>query len=144
MSCHSLVRSSDASCGGKKVRQPFVFKITQQHTNNWEVGRLFLLCIFFPAINVSPPGYRWIYNIFSNGGSCVYFVKMLACSLGAPRLYVQCKHVYHILQIIMLYGLTEEFVHYYMWSWDEIQHLLKCFKAFGLSWQYITITFVSN
>jgi hypothetical protein len=35
MSCHSLVRPFDASCwsttcGGKKVKQPFIFKITQQ------------------------------------------------------------------------------------------------------------------
>jgi len=54
MSCHNLVKSSDANCwpitnGGKKVRRPFVFKITQQHTNNWEVGRLFLPMHCFPC-----------------------------------------------------------------------------------------------
>jgi hypothetical protein len=48
---------------------------------------------------------------------------MLAESLGAHGAYVKCKHVYHILQTIMFYGLTEEFIHYCTWSWDEIQHL---------------------
>jgi hypothetical protein len=43
MSVHNIVRLVNESCwattrGGKKVRWPFVFKITQQHTNNWEVG----------------------------------------------------------------------------------------------------------
>jgi hypothetical protein len=53
--------------------------------------------------------YGQIYNILSNdnrndiiisnflGFLCVYFVKMLAGSLGAHGAYVQCKHVYHIL-----------------------------------------------
>jgi hypothetical protein len=49
---------------------------------------------------------------------------MLASSLSGRGAYMQCKHVYHILQMIMLYGLVEDFIHY--WSWDEIQHLLKC------------------
>jgi hypothetical protein len=45
MSGHNLVRLSNASyCltthGGKKVKQPFIFKVTQQHTNIWEVGIL--------------------------------------------------------------------------------------------------------
>jgi hypothetical protein len=54
--------------------------------------------------------------IISNflGCSCVYFVKMLVGSLGARGAYVQCKHVYHILQMIMFYGFIEEFIHYCM------------------------------
>jgi len=52
--------------------------------------------------------------------SCVYFVKMLAGSLGACGVYVHCKHVYHVLQTIMFYGFTEEFIHHYTWSWDEV------------------------
>jgi hypothetical protein len=51
---------------------------------------------------------------------------MLAGSLGAHGAYVQCKHVYHILLIIMLCGLTEKFIHYCTWNWDEVQRLLKC------------------
>jgi hypothetical protein len=44
---HNPMRLADASCwptthGGKKVRWPSMFKITQQHMNNWEDGRLFL------------------------------------------------------------------------------------------------------
>jgi hypothetical protein len=45
VSCHSPMRLSHASCwltahGGKKVKQPFIFKITPQYTNNWDVGIL--------------------------------------------------------------------------------------------------------
>jgi hypothetical protein len=57
---------------------------------------------------------------------------MLVASLGGHGEYVQCKHVYHILQMIMLCGLTVEFIHHCMWSWDEVQPLLMRFKAFGL------------
>jgi hypothetical protein len=32
----------------------------------------------------------------------------------------------------MFYGLIEDFIHYYMWSWDEIQCLLQCSKALRL------------
>jgi len=34
--------------------------------------------------------------------------------------------------MIMFYRLTKEFIHHCTWSWDEIQHLLMCFKAFVL------------
>jgi hypothetical protein len=42
VNCHNLVKLFDATCwptthGGKKVKRPFVFKITQ-HMNNWETG----------------------------------------------------------------------------------------------------------
>jgi hypothetical protein len=104
VSCHNLVRLSNASwCptihGGKKVRQPSMFKITQ-HMNNWEVGKLLLQCTIFPIVDVPSPGYGWIYNIFfddnwydvtignSLGCSCVYFVKMMVGSLGAHGVYV--------------------------------------------------------
>ncbi len=55
MSVHNIVRSTNASCwpttcGGKKVSQPFVFKITQQHANNWEVDILLIQCIVFPML----------------------------------------------------------------------------------------------
>jgi len=67
------------------------------------------------------------------GCSCVYFVRMLTSSLGGRGAYVQCKHVYHIFQTIMFSGLTKEFINYCTWSCDEVQHLLKRSKTFGLS-----------
>jgi hypothetical protein len=39
---------------------------------------------------------------------------MLASSLSGRGAYVQCKHVYHILQMIMFYGFMEDFIHYYI------------------------------
>jgi hypothetical protein len=62
MSVHSIVQLVDVSCwptthGGKKVRWPFVFKITQQCTNNWKVGILFAQGTVFPTIDVPSPRY---------------------------------------------------------------------------------------
>jgi hypothetical protein len=54
------------------------------------------------------------------GCSCVYFVKMLASFLGGCGVYVHCKHVYHVMQMIMFCGFTEEFIHSGTWSWDEV------------------------
>jgi hypothetical protein len=55
MNGHNIVQLVNASCwpttcGGKKVRWPFVFKITQHHTNNWEAGILLTQCIIFPLL----------------------------------------------------------------------------------------------
>jgi hypothetical protein len=52
MSARNIVWLANASCwltihGGKNVRQPSVFKITQQHTNNWETNILLTQCIVF-------------------------------------------------------------------------------------------------
>ncbi len=55
-------------------------------------------------------------------------------ALGGLGTYVQFKHVYHILQLVMFCGIVEDFIHYYMWSWDEVQHLLQHSKALGLLW----------
>jgi hypothetical protein len=38
---------------------------------------------------------------------------MLATFLGSRGAYVQCKHVHHVLQRIMLCGFTKEFIHHY-------------------------------
>ncbi len=59
-------------------------------------------------------------------------LQMLVTSLGGRGAYVQCKHVYHVLQMIMFCGLMKVFIHQYMWNWDEIQHLLKHSKVFRL------------
>ncbi len=149
VSCFSLVRLSDASCwpitcGGKKVRGLSILKLTQQYTNNWEANILLFKCIIFLIVDVPLPGYGRIYSILSDDKrynvtirnflwcSCVYFVAMLA--LGGLGTYMQCKHVYHILQLIMFCGLKEDFIHYCMWSWDEVQCLLQHSKALGLLW----------
>jgi hypothetical protein len=58
------------------------------------------------------------------GCSCFYFVRMLVGSLGGRGAHVQCEHMYHIFQAIMFSGFIEEFIHYYMWNWDEVKHLL--------------------
>ncbi len=101
MSCPSLVRPSNASCwpitcGGKKVKQPSIFKLTQ-HINNWEVSILFFKCIVFFVVDVPPPGYERIYNILPDdnrydmtignflGCSSVYFAAMLKGSLGGLK-----------------------------------------------------------
>ncbi len=64
--------------------------------------------------------------------SCVYFVIMLLSSTRGHGVYVQCKHVYHILKMIMFCGLTKEFIHHCTWSWDEVEHLLNHYKALEL------------
>jgi hypothetical protein len=69
MSCYSLGRLFNASCwpiihGGKKVKWPSIFELTQQHTNNWEVNIIILQCIVFLVVDVSPFGYGQIYNFF--------------------------------------------------------------------------------
>ncbi len=92
------------------MRCPSIFKLTQQHTKNWEARKLFLQCTIFPAVDVPPPGYGRIYSIFSNdkrydvtignfhGFSCIYFGTMLPGSMKGRGVYVQCKCVYHCHQ----------------------------------------------
>jgi hypothetical protein len=67
MSCHNLVNPFNASCGpiihgGKKVKWPSIFKLTQQHTNNWEASIILLQCTIFLVVDVPPPRYGQIYN----------------------------------------------------------------------------------
>ncbi len=112
----------------------FNLKLTQRYTNNWEANILLFKCTIFFIIDVPLPRYGWIYCILSydkwydvtignfHWCSCVYFVAMLA--LGGLGTYVQCKHVYHILQLIMFCGFMEDFIHYCMWNWDVVQCLL--------------------
>jgi hypothetical protein len=45
------------------VRCPSIFKSTQQHTNNWEAGKLFFQCLVFPVVDFPSFGYERIYNI---------------------------------------------------------------------------------
>jgi hypothetical protein len=46
------------------------------------------------------------------------FVVMLIVFLGMCGTWVQCKHLYHILQNIMYCGKIEKFVHYPTWNWE--------------------------
>jgi hypothetical protein len=58
------------------------------------------------------------------GCSSIYFVVMLTISLGGHGAWVECKHLYYILQNMMYYGKTKKFIHYPRCSLDEVQHLL--------------------
>ncbi len=49
--------------GGKKVKRPLVFKLTQHHTKNRRLGSYFSNALFFLAIDVPAPRYGRIYNI---------------------------------------------------------------------------------
>jgi len=121
MNVHSIMQLIDVNCwptthGGKKVRQPFVLKITQQHTNNWEVGILLTQCIIFLVVDVPSLGYGRIYNILLDDKgydviignyrrcSCVYFVTMLASYLGGRGVYVQCTCVSHLIDDYVLWA----------------------------------------
>jgi hypothetical protein len=97
------------TCSVVKMRQFVMFKLSQQHTNNWETIELFLQAIFFPHFNVQPPKYGQIYDILF-GDKCynvtignfssffsIYFVRMFLISLGGHLPWMQCKHMYHIL-----------------------------------------------
>jgi hypothetical protein len=66
------------------------------------------------------------------GCSCVYFVIMLPSSMRGHGVYVQCKCVYHVLQMIMFCGFTDEFIHHCTWSWNEVERLLNHYKALKL------------
>jgi hypothetical protein len=58
----NVIRPTDANSWptfhcGKKVRRPLVFKLTQQHTNNWDASKLFNPSTSLPLIDVHPLGY---------------------------------------------------------------------------------------
>jgi len=86
---------------------------THQQLRGWHFT--FPMHYFF-TLGVLPFGYGQIYNILSDnkqydvtignflGCSCVYFVAMSVASLGGHEAYVQCKHMYHILQTIFLWA----------------------------------------
>jgi hypothetical protein len=108
---------STSHCG-KKVKRFLVFKLMQQHINNWDVDKL------LNPFTSMPLGYGQIYSIFCGHKCfnvtvgnytccfCIYFVVMYVAFLGERRPWVQCKHLHHILQNIMYYGKFEEFIHY--------------------------------
>jgi hypothetical protein len=90
----------------------------QQHTNNWDVDKL-----FNPSTSL-PPRYGQIYSILCGHKCfnvtignypccfCIYFAVMYVVFLGERRAWVQCKHLHHILQNIMYYGKSKKFIHY--------------------------------
>ncbi len=55
MIVYNIMQPTNASCwptthGGKKVKRPSIFKITQQHTNNWEANIFLTQCILFTLL----------------------------------------------------------------------------------------------
>jgi hypothetical protein len=117
----NVIRPTDANnwptthCG-KKVRRLLVFKLTQQHTNNWDASKLLSPSIGLPRVNVHSLGYGRIYNILYGHKRfdvtignhpccfCIYFGVMLVASLGKHGTWVQCKHVYPLQQKVSLYA----------------------------------------
>jgi len=116
----NVIRPIDASSWptshcGKKVRRPLVFKLTKQHTNNWDASKLLSPSIGLPLVDVHPLGYGRIYNIFcghkhfdvSIGNHpccfCIYFIVISTASLGRHGAWVQCKHMYPLQQKVSLY-----------------------------------------
>jgi hypothetical protein len=114
----NVIRPTDANSWptfhcGKKVRRPLVFKLTQQHTNNWDASKLFSPSTSLPLIDVHPLGYGWIYIIFCGHKCfnvtirnhpccfCIYFIVMLTASLGRHGV---CKHMYPLQQKVSLYA----------------------------------------
>jgi hypothetical protein len=67
-------------------------------------------------------------KIHNNYCFYIYLVVMLVTSLGGCGAWVQCKHLYHILQNIMYCGQSKKFIHYPTWSWDKVQWLLHVLK----------------
>ncbi len=95
-------------------------------------------------IDVQTPRYGQIYNIFSShkhfnvtianylGHSCIYFVIMSVASLGGCGAWVQCKHLYQILQNIMYYRQSKSsFIipHGVGMRFNVCWHMLKHLKA---------------
>ncbi len=112
--------------------------------------------IGLPHVDVQPPKYARIYNILSNHKRfyvtignypfcyCIFFVIMSTIFLGGCETWVQCKHMYHILQNIMYCGQSKKFIHFPIWSWDKIQWLLTCAKTFESQWYYNKVRFMSG
>jgi hypothetical protein len=116
---------------GKFFCHALVFKISTQQQNKREAERVFLENIL-PPTNVPSLGYGRIYRIIScPTENCkqyevtignflaytyIYFVLMMKCSFGARGKRVHCKHLYYILQHVMLCRLMEMFIHRLTWS----------------------------
>jgi hypothetical protein len=107
------------SYNGKDVHRTMLFKMSNLHYNQWEVGRLLEVTVN-PPFEGSPLGYGWIYKIlFSQipnkiqyevtignflACTCLDFITMMSSSLGWWKKWVPCKHVYYVLQHVMFCG----------------------------------------
>ncbi len=123
---------------GKNIHCASIFKISTQQQNKWEAGPIILVNILQPT-NVPFPGYGKIYKIILGPTenckqyeviignfptyTCIDFVLMMTCSLGIHGKWVHCKHLYYILQQVMLCGLMKTFIHHPTWSWNEVHKL---------------------
>ncbi len=109
-------RNIATPCLGREPKARVATKLMQQHTNNWDASKLLSPSIGLPLVNVHPIGYGWIYSIFcghkrfdvtiGNHPCCfyIYFIVMLATSLGKNGTWVQCKHMYPLQQKVSLYA----------------------------------------
>jgi len=104
---------------GKNIYCPSTFKFSIQQHKKWEVGHV-LVTQILPPTNVHALGYERIYYIIlgpiENRNqyeitigtfltcSCIDFVSMLTSSLSGRGKWVHCKHLYYILQIVMLWA----------------------------------------
>ncbi len=119
---------------GKNMRCLSIFKISTQQQNKWKVGCVLVTEILLPT-NIPTLGYGWIYHIISSSIAnhkqyevmvgkfptciCINFVSMMIGSLGGYGKWVHCKHLYYILQNVMLCGLMERSIHQLTWSWTK-------------------------
>ncbi len=129
---------------------PITFKLSILQKNKWEVGQALKATLLIPSTN-PPPKYGRIYHLFSGSlknrkqyeviindystCSCVEFFSMMSVSFYRQGLWVQCKHLYYILQYAMYYGIKKPFIHYSSWSWNEVHRLLACANILELKLQ---------
>jgi hypothetical protein len=64
--------------------------------------------------------------IVSDYLACNYmdFFPMMFVSLDRQGPWVQCKHLYYILQYAMYYGIKESLIHYPSWNLNEVHRVL--------------------
>jgi len=128
-----------------------MFKLTQQHTCNWEVSKLLIPMTIFYPVDVHPLKYRQIYNIFFNHKrydvtignypccSYIYFVIMSTTSLGGCGAWLQYKHLYEWKHIMGGPKIVVKL--YYFWrvlglSFNHViimKHFHKGFAYYGRS-----------
>jgi hypothetical protein len=109
----------------EKICHALIFKIFTQQQNKWKVGRV-LLANILPPTNVIFPKHGKLYIIILGPienrkqyevkidnfptCTCMDFVLMMTSSLGAQGKWAHYKHLYYILQHVMLCGLMEMFI----------------------------------
>ncbi len=104
---------------GKTIQLTIPFKMSKQHYNQWEVGRL-LEAIVNPPLEVHVLGYGWIYNILFSAPenrrqnevtigyfpncNCLDFLGIVVSLLGQWGKWMPCKYLYYVLQLMIFVG----------------------------------------